>query len=473
MAETWATFNKLAKQVKAYPVIEKQELNELFLQIEKLIFEGINHLLQATTFVEDNLCYLLAEIASGIIKNRKVYKGKIVRKRVNIGEGDAAVEMGADNLRILGNGLDLFKLSRTEREFAVPYVKRIIRNLQVANNFYENMLIAFSKEAADYIKLSDRMAFLTLELQDGREFGFSESRAESTVMQEMAELMEDIRLIEVNVGCVVPNILYGVVRDVSKLLRKIRRIQERILKAYSRLILIPVRAKAQGEMEAFDLFQAGSLGLSRAISLYNVYGGTAFPTFANQWIKQRIFKLAKVESPLVRLPNSVFEMAQAIKRAERHFESDPEMQHKYTVNDIADHLGTSVKSIKQVLGKLQSTQIVPIESLVHQTEEGYSDDTQADKVLLDDSFEENEYAHETREFINRILEHVDVDQRNLICLRYGVIDSISNNRLSKKQMLKEILRQTLYKSIIQAVINESAENLSGLAHSEALPEEAV
>lgn len=470
MAETWATFNKLAKQVKGYPVIEKQELNSLFLQIERLIFEGIHHLLQATTFVEDNLCYLLAEIASGVIKSRKVYKGKRVLKRVNIGEGDDSVEMGADNLRILGNGFDLFKLSQVEREFAVPYIKRIIRKLQVANNFYENMLIAFSKEAAEYIELSDRMAFLTIELQDGREFGFSEDRSEPVIMQEMADALEDIRLIEVNVGCAVPNLLYGVVRDVTKILKKIRRIQERILKAYSRLILIPVRAKAQGEMEAFDLFQAGSLGLSHAISLYNVHGGTAFPTFANPWIKQRIFRTAKADSPLVRLPNSVFEMAQAIKRAERHFEADPEMQHTYTVNDIADHMGTSVKSIKRVLKKLQSTQIVPIESLVHQTEEGYSDETQADKVLLDESFEENERVQETREFIDRVLQHVNVEQRNLVCLRYGVIDSVLNDRISKKQILKEIFRQTLYKSIIQAVINESAENISGLAHSEALPD---
>lgn len=473
MTETWETFNRLAKEVKGYPVIEKDALNVLFVELEKLIFEGIHHLLQTTTFVEDNLCYLLAEIAAGVIKSRKVYKGKRVRKRVSIGEEEDAVEMGAENRRILGNGFDLFKLSRMERATAIPYVKRVIRKLQVANNFYESMLIAFSKEAKEYIQFSDELAFLTLELRDGRQYGFSDNRSEATIMQEMADRMEDIRLIEINVGCVAPNFLYGTVRDVAVLLRKVRRIQERILKAYSRLILIPVRGKAQSEMEAFDLFQSGSLGLTRAISLYNVHGGTSFPTFANQWIKQRIFGSTKSSSPLIRLPGSVFEMAQKIKRAERHFESDPSMRHKYTVQDVADYMETSVKSVEQVLKKIQSTRIVPLESLVHQTDDGYADDTQADKALLDDSFEEDNKAQEVRALIDRILAHVDDQQRNLVCLRYGVIDSVANDHISKQQVLKEILRQTAYKSIVQAAISRSAEDMSGLTHSEALPDGAA
>jgi len=462
--DSWETFNRLAKETLQYAPLNKEPLQEVFLKIEGLVFTGIEYLLHSTTFVEDNLCYLLSEIASGVIKSRKVYKGKRVRRRVSLGEEDA-VEMGSENRRILGAGFDLFKLSRMDRESAAPLIKRIIRTLRISTSLYENILIAFSKEAKEYRGISDRLAELTLELRHGLHVEGSEDHL--SVQREISHLLDELSLIELNTGCVEPNLLYGTSFIVEHIVHRIRVLQERILKAYSRLILKPVRDKSQSEMEAFDLFQSGSLGLSRAISLYDVRSGTSFPTFANWWIRQRIFGSTKHSSPLIKLPGSVWETYQKIKATERKLEADATRNGVYSMEDVAIYLGTSLKSVEQVIRKIQSTKIVPLDSLASSDDgesEGYSE-----KALLDGSIDDELVLQAHRDLVEKILDHVALEHRNLVCLRYGVIDNVSNPTLCKKQALREIFRQAACKAILQQQVAQSAQDSYRVTKPDTLP----
>lgn len=461
--DSWENFNKLARETLQHQPLSRRELLDTFILMESLIFRGVDQLLQVTTFVEDNLCYLLSEISSGVIKSRKVYKGKRVRDRVYMDE-DGTVEMGAENRRILGTGFDLFKLSRMERSRAVPYVKRILRTLRLSTGNYENMLIAFHKESADYCTTSDTLAELTLYLDQIRNDPLKGQADEADVLKRMGECIDKMNLIELNVGCTEPNYLYGTARTVAYIVKRVRLLQERIIKAYARLVLKPVREKARSEMEASDLYQSGIFGLSRAVSLYDVRSGSSFPVFANWWIRQRIFGSTKHSSPLIKLPGSVWEMYQKIKAAERKLETDPEKRYTFTTQDVAELLDTSVGSVEQVLRKIQSTKVVPLESLVHNSDEGTEDDTSIDRALLDDSLGEEAAYSDRRDFVERVLKHVDRYHRNLICLRYGVLESVDNSTLDNKQVVKEIFRQIACKAVIQGTTAGAADN-TGWARS--------
>jgi hypothetical protein len=79
VVDSWDAFNRLAKETLQYDPLSRRELRDTFLQIETLIYGAIEYLLHTTTFVEDSLCYLMAEIASGVIKSRKIYPGKRVK----------------------------------------------------------------------------------------------------------------------------------------------------------------------------------------------------------------------------------------------------------------------------------------------------------------------------------------------------------------------------------------------------------
>ena len=470
--ENWSTFNELARTSLAYESLPKDQLNQAFLQIERLIFEGINYLLHTTTFVEDNLCYLLGEIASGVIKSRKVYKGKRIRRRVTLNDD---IEMGSENRRIFGIGFDLFKLSRMDRKHAVPYIKRIIRILRVSTSTYENILSAFAREGDRYCAVSDELARTTIELvnQKRRNAGRPSKKGaerEAHLTQQVELLIEQLDLLELNIGCVEPNFLYGTVRSVKRIMRRVRKLQEQILKAYLRLVIKPVKNRAETEGQALDLFQSGSLGLSRAISLYDLRQGTSFPTFANQWIRQKILGYGKHSGSLIKLPGSVIERFMEIRKAERHFESDAELRDSYTDADVAQRCNLSVKSVQLVKKKVHSTRVVPLESMVYNSDDGSEVELAADRALLDESVDEEEELQATREFVEQVLDHVDEQQRNLVCLRYGVIDSVVT-KITPAEQLREVFRQAACKSILQQSMAVSVDSRLLLARVEELPKD--
>jgi len=469
-SNNWDTFNDLAERTLQEDPLSKEDLIKSFLRIEYLIFNGINQLLYTTTFTEDNLCYILAEIASGIIKSRKVYKGRRIRRRIALNE---EVEMGSENKRIFGIGFDLFKLSRMSREKAVPLTKRIIRSLRISTSHYENILLTFVKEGERYCKISDDLAWQILRMMEhkrknGKRPTKKSLQEEEALARSVSQLIDQLDIIEMNVGCVERNFLYGTVRSIQRVMKEVRRLQERILRAYSRLVLTPVRSRAQSEMEAFDLFQSGSLGLARAISLYDVRSGTSFPTFATWWIRQKIFGSIKHSGPLIKLPGSVWEKYQQIKAAERHFESDPDKRECYTLEDIADFCRTSVKSVELVKKKIQSTRVVPLESMVYSGEEGSEGESAADKALLDESFEDEGEQLATQEFVESVLQHLDDRLRNLVCLRFGVVDSV-NTEILGREALREVLRQTACKAILQQSMVVTDDARFSTLRSEAIP----
>jgi RNA polymerase sigma factor (sigma-70 family) len=458
--DSWEAFNRLAKETLQYEPLSRRELRDMFLQVESLIYGAIEYLLHTTTFVEDSLCYLMAEIASGVIKSRKVYPGKRVKARILI-DDERTIEMGAENRRILGTGFDLFKLSKVERLKAAPQIKKIIRTIRVSIDNYEDMLVAFQKESKDYCNLSDQLAHLRLTINQYKEDPLKGEHDSNELLRQMGECIDQMSLIELNVGCVEPNYLYGTIRVVSYVLRRLKSIQQQILRAYSRLILKPVRERSRGEMEAFDLYQSGSFGLAHAISTYDVRCGTSFPVYANQWIRQRILGSTKHSSPLIRLPGSVWEMYQKIRAAERRLEAIPEKRNSYSVQDVAELLETSVASVEQVIRKIQSTKVVSLESLAYGNEDGHEDGNQVDRALTDDTVDENSAYEERVAFVEKILNHVDKARRNLVCLRFGVIDRVDNVGLDSKQVLKEIFRQTACKAVVQGTTAKLADQPSG------------
>jgi len=426
-SETYDTFNALVKRTLQYPPLERDALTKVFLEIEELMSYGIHVLLQTTTYVEDNLCYLLSEIACGHIKNRKVYRGSISRRKIDVGQD---IEIGSTNSRIFGIGFDLFKLSKTEREVAVPLVKKILRSLRLSTSLYENILLSFLKEAKGYMEARDALAVLTLRIRrDRRRKPLIED------MRRIGDLIDDVQMFEMSVGCVLPNELYGTYRIIRSLMEKVRKRQERIIKAYMRLVPKLARSAAESEIEALDFFQAGSMGLATAVSRFNVRKGASFPTFAQTWIRERIMKSRKHFSPIIRLPNSVLENWQKIRAAERRLQAVAATRDTYTDEDVSELSGLSTKTIVSVRQKVQQAKVVPLSTVTPDGESGY------DYLQTGEDGEDEEELGYMRESIEAILDHLEPDERRLVCLKYGYIEGVLNEGLNLTEGLKERLRQ--------------------------------
>lgn len=429
MADSYETFNALARKTLEYPTLPRDELTKTFLQIEEHINYGIATLVQSTSFVEDNLCYLLAEIAAGLIKSRKVYREKKTKRKISVGED---VEVGSTNSRIFAIGFDLFKLSKTDRTIAVPRIHKIIRGLRLSTSVYENILTSFLRETENYCETSDRLAELTLKIKYQKA---EDRRPLISDMQTISDLIDELRVAEMSAGSVRPNYLYGTRKVVQQAMNRVRSLQEKILKAYLRLVPSPARKKSASEVEALDLFQSGSLGLSRAISLYNVRKGASFPSFANQWIRQKILGSVKHSSPLIRLPTSVWEAAQRIRAAERQLQSSAKTRDTYTDKDISALLDISVHSLNRVREKMQRSKVVSLASVTPDSDREY------EFLRYGEDSDEDSGMFEVRSSIEKILGHINPEDRRLVCLKYGYLEGVPNDEIERLQVVSEMLQQ--------------------------------
>ncbi len=238
--------------------------------------------------------------------------------------------------------------------------------MRLSTNIYENILTSFLKEAKDYCLARDQLAALTLRIQRDR-------RRKPLIadMKHIGDLIDDVQLLEMSVGCVRTNELYGTVRIVKGIVDRVRMRQDNILKAYLRLVPKLARHAAESEVEALDFFQSGSLGLATAISRYNVRKGAHFHTFAQVWIRQRILGSRKHSSPIIRLPNSVLENYQKIRAAERRLQEVAATRDTYTDADLAEESGLSIRSIKNVRQKMQQAHVVHLSTVTPDGESGY------------------------------------------------------------------------------------------------------
>lgn len=442
-------FNKLAEQTLARPRMKKKELLQNFLLIEEKIHYGIDLLLQVSTFVEDNLCYVLAEIALGTIKSRKIYRGKRNKKRLSVSD---SVDVAAENFRVLSLGFDLFKISRLDRPTALSFSRRIIRSLKLSTHIYEGILRTFAKETANYCDLVDEATALTLKISS-----LEDSGPERTILSaQLEEVLEKISAIEQTIGCSDSAKLYGINRLLLALIKQITTLQSRILSSYQRMVLHPSREKSISESEALDLFQSGSLGLSRAISLYDTDNNSSFPSFAAFWIKQRIMGSAKLSGPLIKLPWSIWEGYGLIRSAERQLEKDPEKRYRFTDADVAKLLKKSVASVQKIKEAIQVTKIGSLDTPQHTPDDSGETAQPLSSTIPDEQIIEREEMQKNKELVKETLSQLPADEKRILCLRFGLIDELEIDGSANYAIAKELFRQCAYQAQKYLLITGSA-----------------
>ncbi len=369
-----------------------------------------------------------------------------------------SVEVGAENRRIFGVGFDVFKLSRVDRMTAAPFIRKIIRLMRLNNNFFENILTTFHKNTEDYCNLVEELAELHTLTNEGLGVSIKKDARSIKIIQETSELMDQISLVQLFAGTVHPQALYGTVRQVGAIVKKIKILQEKIFRAYLRTILKPVRDKAKSEAEALDLYQSANFGLVRAVSLYDHRSGVNFSTFAKYWIKQKIRgSMKKSSGPIIHLPNSVWELSRRIQVAKRELDNDPNLRYSYGQKQISSKLGISVKSLEKVMEKIELAKTGSLDELIRK-QDGVESELNIDSTLQDKKIEEEVYQEQIRVRLTSILKWIDKDSRKLLCLQTGILEGIENNP-DPSQMLREIFRQLACKAVIHKRKAKNAENV--------------
>lgn len=145
-----------------------------------------------------------------------------------------------------------------------------------------------------------------------------------------------------------------------------------------------------------DLFQAGVIGLMKAIDKYDPEKGT-FANYAVWWIKRYITRYLHNHTRNIRIPIHMIERINEINKVID--EMTQELGREPTTKDISDRTGMSIKTINEMLSYIQD----PIS--LQTTIELDSDDVSLEEVLADDGPTPDEIALDSV-FISELVKEV-------------------------------------------------------------------
>ncbi|MBX9668840.1 MAG: sigma-70 family RNA polymerase sigma factor [Candidatus Obscuribacterales bacterium] len=167
-----------------------------------------------------------------------------------------------------------------------------------------------------------------------------------------------------------------------------------------------------------DLVQEGSIGLMTAVRKFDRKRGLRLSTYAVWWIREAINRALSNKSRMIRLPIHVSEVMSKIRRARTQLSirngCDP------LSSDIALEIGESIVRVEHVLISSR-----PCFSL----DQHLSSKEQEDLTLCDiipdsrsNKAEENVSTHYLRSEINELLGSLDERERQIVQIRFGLID---------------------------------------------------